>query len=221
MGIVVRLPLRHARTSAGSRAANAVNTSAVTQFAVAFSVASTADHHSAGMLSRCPHLVTAVTWAPTSAAMASREGHNSMMDLKEDSSLIGKAIGQTVLKRKAILSLDGELSLGHTVRMAESETEAEYKQEFMDRIRKARIARGLKQWEIAEALGMPQDKYKQYESRSLLPHYLLGRFCVICRVDEKWLVTGRGKMAVRASEPAAPEPERIAKPRRTRTKRAA
>ncbi|HXJ02899.1 MAG TPA: hypothetical protein VNH44_16890 [Micropepsaceae bacterium] len=104
--------------------------------------------------------------------------------------------------------------------MAESETEAEYKQGFIRRVKDARIARALKQWEIADALGMPQDKYKQYETRSLLPHHLMGRFCIICRVDEKWLVTGRGKMVPKDTPPAAPEP--VQRPvRRARAKRAA
>ena len=98
--------------------------------------------------------------------------------------------------------------------MAESETETEYKQGFMRRVKEARIARALKQWELADALGMPQDKYKQYEGRSLLPHHLIGRFCIICRVDPEWLVTGRGKMAVKPPEPDI-------KPKRAKAQRAA
>ena len=77
--------------------------------------------------------------------------------------------------------------------MAEPETELEYKQRFILRVTKSRTASGMKQWQIAEAMGIPQDKYKQYETRSLMPHHLIGRFCIICRVDPEWLVTGRGK----------------------------
>jgi transcriptional regulator with XRE-family HTH domain len=77
--------------------------------------------------------------------------------------------------------------------MAETETESQYKRGFIGRVREARIARALKQWQIADALGMAQDKYKQYETRSYLPHHLIGRFCVICRVDPDWLITGHGK----------------------------
>jgi hypothetical protein len=85
------------------------------------------------------------------------------------------------------------MSLGHSVRMAEPETELEYKQQFILRVTESRTASGMKQWQIAEAMGIPQDKYKQYETRSLMPHHLIGRFCIICRVDPEWLVTGRGK----------------------------
>lgn len=103
--------------------------------------------------------------------------------------------------------------------MADSESEAEYKQGFIGRTREARIARSLKQWELADALGMPQDKYKQYETRSYLPHHLIGRFCIICRVDPEWLVTGRGKMVPKAKAEPAPEPSRA--PARKARKRAA
>jgi len=136
-------------------------------------------------------------------------------------SAMPKLIGPIVLKRKANLSLDDELSLGHTVQMAESETETEYKQLFMARVAQARIARGLKQWQIAEALGMPQDKYKQYEKRSLLPHHLIGRFCIVTRVDPEWLVTGRGQKPLKPIQLAEPEEVPTNKPKRARTKKAA
>ena len=92
-----------------------------------------------------------------------------------------------VLKRKDFVSFDCGLSLGHTVRMVENETEAQFKQEFTKRVKAARAALGWKQWQMADALDMPQDKYKQYEGRSLLPHHLIGRFCLIAHVDPVWL----------------------------------
>jgi transcriptional regulator with XRE-family HTH domain len=105
--------------------------------------------------------------------------------------------------------------------MAESETEAQYRQAFMERVALARIARGFKQWQLAEALGMAQDKYKQYEGRSLLPHHLIGRFCIVTRVDPEWLVTGRGQKPLKPLQLAEPEPEPVAKPKRSRSKRVA
>jgi hypothetical protein len=105
--------------------------------------------------------------------------------------------------------------------MAESETETEYKQAFMRRIAEARVALGWKQWQMAEALGMPQDKYKQYESRSLLPHHLVRRFCLIARVDMEWLMTGQGKMKLAPLPEITPDikPEpRVAKAKRARKK---
>lgn len=136
-----------------------------------------------------------------------------------------EVLGQSVLNCKAIPSLDGGLPLGHNVRMAESETEAEYKQRFMERVALARISRGWKQWQAGEALGMSQDKYKQYESRSLMPHHLIGRFCLVCRVDPEWLITGRGKKPIKPLQEVATEPQdaplRAAAPKKARKRRAA
>ena len=91
----------------------------------------------------------------------------------------------------------------------------------MERVAQARIARNLKQWQIAEALGMAQDKYKQYESRSLLPHHLIGRFCIVTRVDPEWLITGRGQKPLKPLQLAEQEPEPVKKPKRSRSKKAA
>ena len=98
--------------------------------------------------------------------------------------------------------------------MPDAETETQYKQEFIDRVRSARIATGMKQWQIAEALAMPQDKYKQYESRSLLPHHLIGRFCILTRVDPEWLITGRGQKPLKPLHLTESEPAPVAKPAR-------
>jgi transcriptional regulator with XRE-family HTH domain len=84
--------------------------------------------------------------------------------------------------------------------MAVPETETQYKAAFIARVKAARVARNFKQWQLAEALGMPQDKYKQYESRSLLPHHLIGRFCLITHIDPEWLITGRGDKGLRPLE---------------------
>ncbi|MDI3563533.1 helix-turn-helix domain-containing protein [Bradyrhizobium sp. Arg816] len=104
--------------------------------------------------------------------------------------------------------------------MADSETETQYKQSFTRRVAEARVALGWKQWQMAEALGMPQDKYKQYEGRSLLPHHLIRRFCLIARVDMEWLMTGQGKMTLAPLPPVVPDiqPAPATKVRRTRRK---
>lgn len=105
--------------------------------------------------------------------------------------------------------------------MAESETELEYKQGFTARIAEARERLGWKQWQVAEALGMPQDRYKQYEKRTLLPHHLIGRFCLITRVDPEWLLTGRGKKPLKPLEIVAGAAAPAAKPRKARARRTA
>lgn len=132
-----------------------------------------------------------------------------------------EVLGRIVLKSKPYLSLDCGQPLGHTVLMAESETELEYKQGFTGRVAEARERIGWKQWQVAEALGMPQDRYKQYEKRTLLPHHLIGRFCLITRVDPEWLLTGRGKRPLKPLEVVAETRPARAKPRKARAKRVA
>ena len=118
------------------------------------------------------------------------------------------------------MSLDCGSRVGQNVRMADSETETQYKQAFTARIAEARVALGWKQWQMAEALGMPQDKYKQYEGRSLLPHHLVRRFCLIARVDMEWLMSGQGKMKPAALPEIVPDiqPAPARKVRRSRRK---
>lgn len=205
MGTIVRFPRHHARTSTTSLAAMAVRASAVTPLSLAMSVAKIADHHSAGIACRCHHLETTQALAPTSEAIASREGHNSITSRKDDKSVMSSNLGQPVLKCKDFPSLDGNLSLGQNVRMAESDVEVQYKQEFTARVKASRIATGMKQWQVAEALGVPQDYYKHWEKGRLMPHHLIGRFCIVCRIDPVWLMTGHGAKPLKSLHLATSE----------------
>lgn len=198
----------HARASA--RAANRVRTSDVTPASRARSVSSNPAQYWGGIKSLCHHLETCVAdiWPGSSVASASRDRPQSSMMLRNEAnadigrskSIVPISLGQSVLKSKADVSLDCEFARGQTVPMADQQTETQYKSAFIARVKAARIARNFKQWQIAEALGMPQDKYKQYESRSLLPHHLIGRFCIITHVDPEWLLTGRGEKGLRPIE---------------------
>jgi DNA-binding transcriptional regulator YiaG len=220
---VVRFPRVHAQALDTSRAAKAMSLSEVTPFSRARSVDKIADHLSEGILSRCHHLDTADDRTPISEANASFEGQRSITLLNDLISVaIPRRLGQLVLKRKDKVALDGEKFLGHSVRMAESETEAQFKQSFTERVKAARIATGLKQWQVADLLGIPQDKYKQYEGRSLLPHALVGRFCTICRVNPEWLFTGVGQKPLRPPHLVETgEPKPVPKSKRARRSKAA
>ena len=130
-------------------------------------------------------------------------------------------LGQIVLRRKAILSLDGRKSLGHTVRMAESDAKAQYAQEFIERVRTARIATGKKQWQVAELMNVKQDEYKHWEVSRTIPHHLIGRFCLICNIDPNWLITGTGQKPIRAMQVVNQEPEPVPKPKKAKRSKAA
>lgn len=110
--------------------------------------------------------------------------------------------------------------------MAESDKESQYKQEFINRVREARIATGMKQWQVADGIGIAQDHYKHFEvlgkKGRLMPHHLMAQFCIVCRVNLEWLVSGKGKKAWQPLKVTASEPEPPAvKPKRARAKRAA
>jgi DNA-binding XRE family transcriptional regulator len=218
---VIHFPGAHVRSSVLSRAAKATSVSEVTPPSRAFSVERIADHFSAGMRSRHRHLSTAGTLAPTSEAKASGEGQRPITSLKERNLAIRHVLGQLVLKRKVNLSLDAKKPLGHDVRMADSDSEAQFKQAFTERVKAARIANNYKQWEMAEALGMAQDKYKQYEGRSYLPHHLIGRFCILCHINPEWLMTGRGQKPLKPPHIVDTEEAPVRKPKKAKRSRAA
>lgn len=196
MGMVIGFS-RHARASAGSRAAKAVSKSAVTPAAEAFSVINIADHHSAGTLSRCHHLETAGAPAPRSAAIASREGQSSMIDRNEAKSDMPMLLRPIVLKRKDILSGDAGILKGHNVLMSPAVNTKVIKDHFTARIAYARHRAGYTQATMAEALGFGpaddpkgQSKYHKYEKRSFIPHTLIPQFCALCDVTVGWLYNG-------------------------------
>lgn len=134
-------------------------------------------------------------------------------------------LGQTVLKRKANLSLDGKKTLGHNVPMSESDAKDQYEQEFIARVKAARIATGKKQWQVAELMGIKQDQYKHYEVTTgkgrVIPHHLIGRFCLVCSIDPNWLITGKGPKPLQPPHIVEREPESVPKPKRTRRSKAA
>jgi len=218
MGIVIAFRRRrHARASKGSRAASRARSSAVTPFESAVSVESTEDHHSAGILSRCHHLRTAVIGAPTSEASALSDAsrvepgapHSAMTSRNEEMSDIHVSLGQKVPKRKAIVSHDDGAPYGLSVLMRKRQGSTGFVAEFLQRTRRARETSGYKTKAELAMLLFPElskedaeGKYKQYERRSLLPHYLIPTFCQLTSVDVRWFVTGQGNMRPRPTESA-------------------
>jgi len=188
MATILPFPV-HVRASAGSRAAKAVNISAETPVVLALSVARTADHHSAGTLSRCHHFETAEAPAPMSAAMASREAQSSMMDRNEVKSAIPNPLRHLVLNGKDNLSADVGIIQRHNVLMSRPQPDSQFKSLFLARTALARENAGLTQEQMAEALGMEQSKYSKYEVRTELPHHLIIPFCSLCSVSPAWLFT--------------------------------
>src|SRR5882724_3369348 len=84
-------------------------------------------------------------------------------------------------------------------------SEAEERRAFVDRTRAARVARFETQSPMLTILELDQGTYKQYETRTPLPHRFIPKFCAATGVDIEWLLTGRGKgPAVETRPPRRP-----------------
>lgn len=116
---------------------------------------------------------------------------------------MARSLGPSVLKVKAKLSHDYHGSVGETAGMAERMTETEEKAAFIRRTKQAREARFDSQKPMITILGIPQGTYKQYETRTPLPHRFIPKFCAACDVDVEWLLTGVGKGPVEKVYPSA------------------
>lgn len=93
-------------------------------------------------------------------------------------------------------------------------SKTEFKHGFIARTRLAREATGWNQREMAEALNIPLKNYESYETRSMLPHDLIARFCRIARISIDYLFTGPSP--ARQNRKRSPNP----KPRGSRPRRA-
>lgn len=213
---------RHARASTrsesfGMRAAKITIRSAVKPSRRAVAVANTDDHQSSGIRSLCHHLDTCagVQPSPISAAIASRDGQNSIIKRNEVNSVMENTLRHSVLKCKSNLSHDLSNTLGQNVLMDKGETASSYKAGYIGRTRAARAIRFKTQQELCLVLGIEQPTYSKYETRTFLPKWLTERFCAACGVSDIWLASGKGPGV--PWEPYYPPK----KPRRKRMRRAA
>lgn len=213
---------RHQRASTSSREASCASSFSVTPLRLATVVAHTADHHSSGILSRRHHLPTVDAShdgpppTPTSEAIALRLDQSSITSRKESGRFdMAGALGQFGLTRKANTAHDCErLASDISGAMADRMSETEEKAAFIARVRAAREARFDTQKPMLTILGVEQDVYKHYETRTPLPYRYIPKFCAATGVSYEWLLTGEGKGP--AVEIAKHVPQRIRKPRGSR-----
>jgi ribosome-binding protein aMBF1 (putative translation factor) len=81
----------------------------------------------------------------------------------------------------------------------------DFRRDFLKRVRQARETTGWNQREMAEALGIPLKNYESYETRTLMPHHLIARFCLLTHISIHYLFTGRTKVR----QPNNPRPVTI------------
>lgn len=68
-----------------------------------------------------------------------------------------------------------------------------FNQALLDRVKRLREGRNLTAEEMAIALDIPPERYRKYESRSPMPHYLIERFALIVGRDVEYILTGKLK----------------------------
>lgn len=132
-----------------------------------------------------------------SEAIASTDGQSPMMSSNETilgaRSFMALVLGQYVLKSKATLSCDYKKSFKQYRGMPDRMSETEEKLAFIRRTRQAREARWPTQKAIYTLLDLTQGTYKQYETRTPLPHRYIPKFCLATGVSMEWLLTGEGQ----------------------------
>lgn len=69
--------------------------------------------------------------------------------------------------------------------------EAEFNDQLCARIQRLRVERDWTQAQMATAIGVPFERYKKYESRSPIPHYLIPRFAQLVDYDVTYVMTGK------------------------------
>lgn len=69
-------------------------------------------------------------------------------------------------------------------------TPTSYRDEFIARVRAARIDSGKSQRQIALEIGVSLTAYQSYETRYYLPHHKIIPFCVATGIDHYYLLTG-------------------------------
>ncbi len=67
--------------------------------------------------------------------------------------------------------------------MGRGSSPAKFKQDFCERLAAARKLHGYSQSQFAELLGMTRDRYAKYETRTPLPHHMIGQACDILQMD--------------------------------------
>lgn len=96
------------------------------------------------------------------------------------------------------MSQDGWTVRQYPRRMVINNEEALFNDALCARVHRLRNERGWTAQQMATALGVPADRYRKYEYRSPLPHYLLERFALIVGRDIEYVLTGKVS-AIRAA----------------------
>ena len=79
--------------------------------------------------------------------------------------------------------------------------EQSFNEAFTARVHHLRQTMNWTAAEMASALNIPAERYRKYESRSLLPHYLIEPFALIGGRDVEYVLTGKSSRPARKMVP--------------------
>jgi hypothetical protein len=90
--------------------------------------------------------------------------------------------------------------------MAKDLATSQFRKNFIKRTQQARVNAQFFQAGIALLLQTDQGTYKQYETRSVLPHVLIPAFCTLTGISIHWLFTGTEREHVKTRPKDNPNP---------------
>lgn len=100
-------------------------------------------------------------------------------------------IGHIVQNCQATVSNDIGTAWHYPARMVGMSEEQLFNEALCARVHRLRNERGWTSLQMATALGVPPDRYRKYEYRSPIPHYLIERFALIVGRDVEYILTGK------------------------------
>lgn len=100
-------------------------------------------------------------------------------------------IGHIVQSCQDAVSHDGRTIRPYPPRMVINNEEALFNDALCARVHRLRNERGWTAQQMATALGVPAERYRKYEYRSPLPHYLMERFALIVGREIEYVLTGK------------------------------
>lgn len=74
--------------------------------------------------------------------------------------------------------------------MAENLSQREFNAALCARVKRLREERGVTAEQMAKLLHVPAERYRKYEKRSVMPHYLIENFALIVGRDIEYVLTG-------------------------------
>lgn len=74
--------------------------------------------------------------------------------------------------------------------MKNERNQAEFEKAFKERIKSWREEKGWTADQMATVLGVPAERYRKYETRSMMPAYLFETFCLVCDANLDNLLLG-------------------------------